>query len=420
MRATRLASIIIAVLSVSATEAVADSATQANVQFKMGVAKYKKGDLRGALADFFDSYATSRNPNVAFNIATCLENLRLFDDAFSAWTEYLALDLSDAERKAGQAALDRVIPKVARLVVTSTPAGATIYLDDRNLGARGNTPRAFAAKPGRHDVLATLDGHHGAERAAQLELGQERSIHFVLKKRTGQARVETTPAGAEIRLGSIDGAVRTHTPAVVELEIGSHRIYLTRPDYSAATELVRVRADEETVMQVELTPKPPTRARLRVSSKPSGALVLIDGAEEAASTAFLQPIVGRRRVEVRQPGYRPWSESVDIRPGDNLAADVILAPVDQATGRGPWPWVLLSTTVATALAGGVATGFAFDAQSRYRDNPTETALDRTRTLNTMSDVLVITTLIGGAATGALFVFTEDTPERQSEGKVISR
>jgi len=47
------------------------------------------------------------------------------------------------------------------LYVRTTPAGATLFLDGKKLGA---APNIFEVAPGRHELLAVLDGYRSARR----------------------------------------------------------------------------------------------------------------------------------------------------------------------------------------------------------------------------------------------------------------
>ena len=50
----------------------------------------------------------------------------------------------------------------------SNPPGATIYIDRRDLGSRGDAPRTLGLPPGKYKVIAELAGHWADLDATQL------------------------------------------------------------------------------------------------------------------------------------------------------------------------------------------------------------------------------------------------------------
>lgn len=132
----------------------ADRATEAGFHFRRGVALIKARMYERAVEAFFQASRLSPdNPATLYNIGWCLEQLGEVDDAFSYFSEFRALAVEERDRTDAAAALDRVLPRVARIEVASTPPGATIWLDRKDLGDVGATPRLFAAAPGRHTVF---------------------------------------------------------------------------------------------------------------------------------------------------------------------------------------------------------------------------------------------------------------------------
>ncbi|MEK6607964.1 MAG: PEGA domain-containing protein [Myxococcota bacterium] len=111
------------------------------------------------------------------------------------------------------------------------------------------------------------------------------------------------------------------------------------------------------------------RGRLRVTVKPYGAEVMVDG--QSGGVAQREPVVigdvdpGRRLVEVRLDGYELWAETVRVAPRETVEVDVTLVPLkpdvearlaqggDTTPGSG-WRTALWIGLGATAVAGGAA------------------------------------------------------------------
>src|ERR1700687_2469422 len=87
----------------------ADSATEAKLRFDHGLELSARGKVQEALNEFFTSNRLSANSSVMFNIAASLAYLGRFNEAFSAYSEYLAQDLSPTDRAEGEKALARIL-----------------------------------------------------------------------------------------------------------------------------------------------------------------------------------------------------------------------------------------------------------------------------------------------------------------------
>src|SRR4051794_10611324 len=76
----------------------ADVADEAQFHFARGSQFYRQARFDEALSEFYASMRLVPNRNVQFNIARCLERMRLYDEAFRAWSELLRAALPPAER----------------------------------------------------------------------------------------------------------------------------------------------------------------------------------------------------------------------------------------------------------------------------------------------------------------------------------
>jgi hypothetical protein len=143
-----------------------------------------------------------------------------------------------------------------RLLVRSTPAGATVFVDGRE---RGRTPLALRGLDhGTHAVRVSRDGYVAQERrvaltrarpsqAMTLTLIRERapraaSAESAAERFTGALVVESRPAGATVY---VDGRRAGTTPlSVTGMRAGEHAVRLDLPGYRRWTASVRVVAGE--------------------------------------------------------------------------------------------------------------------------------------------------------------------------------
>src|SRR5580692_446058 len=115
-------------------------ADEADLHFRLGSDAYAKADYNGALEHFLASNRLVPNRNVVYNVARCFERLGRFPDAHRYYVDALEGEKDPAILAEVNAALARLAPSVAVLRVSTTPPGATIYLNRKDLGSRGRTP----------------------------------------------------------------------------------------------------------------------------------------------------------------------------------------------------------------------------------------------------------------------------------------
>ena len=140
---------------------------------------------------------------------------------------------------------------MATLVVKSEPAGASIYVDGRNMGTK--TPGQISVNKGQHAVLVQMPGYIDETMNAQFTLGQtfnfsptlrplgnadnvktvgKMSKLFGGKGQSGQATVSirTQPKGAQIAINQ--HLLEKGSPVDVMLDPGNYVIDITLSDYA--------------------------------------------------------------------------------------------------------------------------------------------------------------------------------------------
>ena len=133
----------------------------------------------------------------------------------------------------------------------------------------------------------------------------------------GRVLVRSTPPGARV---FVDGHGGGETPATVrDLARGEHQVRLVRDGYTTVERRIVITASQPsvtlTVPMVRTPPAAPARTEvpLAIESKPSGAVVFLDG-RQVGTTPLTFPLVrvGAHSVRITLEGYRPWSSSVEV------------------------------------------------------------------------------------------------------------
>jgi outer membrane cobalamin receptor len=244
-----------------------DLADEADLQFHIGADRYREGDFRGALEHFLASNRLVPNRNVSFNIAKSYEQLHQYPEAFRYYNQALeGEDDLDVQARVA-AALDAIKPKIAVVRILTRPPGATIYIDRRDLGPRGASPRTLGLAPGRYRIIAELPGYDSKEsgpidaRAAE-ETAVELELQPRLEGLTGTLVVDADERGT---LVEIDGQPRAFTPAVVTVAAGSHRVRFVMKGFRPVEQTADVRPNAETKLEVVLAQADEVIAASRVT-----------------------------------------------------------------------------------------------------------------------------------------------------------
>jgi outer membrane receptor protein involved in Fe transport len=303
-----------------------DVADEADLEFDLGADAYAKKNFAAALEHFLISNRLVPNRNVVFNIARAYEQLNRSSDAYRYY-----LVAREGEKDPGalgriNEALARIAPQVAALRVTSDPPGATIYVDRKELGGRGNTPRALALPPGKHTVFVELPGYRPAPgQDVELKIGTEVPVALKLTQIVGRVIVRGMP-GAQIRVDREDVASSGVVPADLALPPGRHTLFLSLEGYEPSATVVDVPQDGVVSTQ------PVMRAQtgvIVVNADIKDALVSVDDRAVGASPAVAPVTVGRHTVRVTQTGFRPVEQSVQVKAGEESKVDVEMSAVEE-------------------------------------------------------------------------------------------
>lgn len=299
------------------------------MQFEIGVEAQRRGDCRTALEHYLASNRLVYNKNVVFNIGACYENIGRFADAFRYYSDYLDEELADSDRAEAQRALARVRPRVALIRIESTPPGASIFLERTDLGERGQTPRTLAVEPGPHTVILELDGHEGASAQVQARLGDEAQVTLSLTAILGTVEVVGEPAGAEIRLDDESSPILGTVPGHVQATPGQHVLIVSSPGHqSARVDVdVRPRASVQRNVRLELQ-----TGSVLVDAQERGALIEVDGNAMGFTPTVLQRVpAGTHTVRIARSGFRPFEDTITVRPNEQTAVQVRLRLQQEVT-----------------------------------------------------------------------------------------
>jgi len=287
-------------------------ADEADLQFGIGATAYAKGDFTSALEHFLASNRLVPNRNVMFNIARAYEQLQRYPDAYRYYVDAGRGEGGDSKLKGDVIeALGRVSPKVAVIKVETTPPGATVYVDRKDLGSIGTSPSQLGLKAGTYSIIAELAGYEVSTSAnIEVAVGEAKEIKVSLVRILGKLEV-TGPNGTSVRIDDERGPIACVLPCTLDLAPGQHIAYFERSGFTVSPQpftivekkTVRVSASATAVV-----------GSLLVSADEANAMIEVDGKVFGFTPAVIPNIpIGKRRVRVSLRGYIPLEREVEIR-----------------------------------------------------------------------------------------------------------
>jgi tetratricopeptide (TPR) repeat protein len=134
---------------------------EARTRFSRGVELYKEGDFRAAIIEFNRAYEVAPNFRVLFNIGQAQQELQNYAAALDAFERYLKdgggeVPPDRAEHVRGE--IQKLVGRVASITVKVNVSGATLRVDDVNVGT---TPIAARIRisAGRRKISVSKSGY---------------------------------------------------------------------------------------------------------------------------------------------------------------------------------------------------------------------------------------------------------------------
>lgn len=326
MRVRHLGVVCAVICGLAAPVAADGVADEADLQFTMGAEAYSKGEFTVALEHFLASNRLVSNRNVMFNIARAYEQLGRYPDAYRYYVDVTRGEASDGKlQKDVATALSRIGSRVAVIAVETTPPGATVFLDRRDLGSVGTSPSQLGLKAGTYTIIAELPGFEPiALSGVAVATGEVQRLKLELVRILGKVELMGDP-GTRVRIDDERGAVACALPCTLDLVPGPHIAYFERPGFTvspqsfAILEKKTVRASANGVAVV---------GSLLVSADEPNALIEVDGRALGFTPAVLPNIpIGHRKVRVSLRGYQAVEREVDVRINAQTdLRDIILVP----------------------------------------------------------------------------------------------
>jgi hypothetical protein len=231
--------------------------------------------------------------------------------------------------------------QVGSISVSSNPVGASLYVDTIYQGYTNQIVGNLAA--GTHTVLLKKSGYKDFSQSMTVNSDQTVYMTATLtplsSPTTGDLDVSSSPSGASIYLnGAYQGETRSSGPFYITgLSPGTYTVVLKKSgylDYTTATQIV---AGSTAKVSAVLAPASgtPTTASADIFSDPSGADVYINNAYKGVTPLSFDNVqidaAKTYTVDIKLEGYKPYTSSGTISPGQNVVINAALTKTAQPT-----------------------------------------------------------------------------------------
>ncbi len=303
-----------------------DIADEADLQFHLGNDEFHARHFSAALEHFLASNRLVPNHNVVANIADTYFELKRYPEAYRYCTQALAAERDEKVRARLARELERIAPLVAVLNIETTPPGATVYIDRKDLGSHGQTPVVLGFTAAHVRVLVEADGYENAERGPiDLTPGSTARVAIPMVRVVGTVKLTGNAMGALVMVENLPD-VGCAIPCELALPSGRRTLQVSKDGYIPTYRSIEVPAKGIISADFQLMP---VTGELVVNSDERGASVEVDGHLVGFTPAVLDVPVGEREMRVSLPGFRTVESKVTIKPGEQSKVEISFAPVQE-------------------------------------------------------------------------------------------
>ncbi|HWQ66085.1 MAG TPA: PEGA domain-containing protein [Methanospirillum sp.] len=208
------------------------------------------------------------------------------------------------------------IPGYGSLSVSSSPSGATIWVD--NSSTNFQTPKTISSIPiGPHTLKLIKSGYSEYTQNITIVAYQTTKVSASLS-RSGTLAISSKPTGAGIWIDGADTG-KISPASISTLTVGQHTIRLTKNGYADYSKTVTIQNGKTTSVSATLLS---TGGSIAALSSPSSAQIFIDN----ENTGYITPKTitgipaGQHIISIKKSGYQDWSKTVTVRAGVTITA----------------------------------------------------------------------------------------------------
>ena len=215
-------------------------------------------------------------------------------------------------------------PNWADVSVTSTPAGAEIYIDDERWPVP--TPATIEALAGEREIRISLPGHKAHRERIFAQAGSALTLQPVtLQQADAQLLLSSRPSGAGVIVG---GSFLGNTPLTVDLKSGvSHNLSVVLGGYANVNRRLTLEQGESRAINIPLTR---LSGDVVVVADPPEARLIVGSRDRGTANQTLTLPVEAHEIEIRLDGYAAYRTTLTPKAGLTQEIKVRLLTLEEA------------------------------------------------------------------------------------------
>ena len=330
--------------------------------------------LRGASV-YIDDNLIGKVPIKSGNLASGEHKIKITKELYHPYEDTITIKDNETLKYSPSLSADFAT------VTLTTASGAEIYVNNKY---RGTTSWTGDLETGLYIFEARKEGHRTT--TLSMEIGakpQKQSITLDAPTPiTGYLNLTTTPSMATVR---IDGKDAGNSPIMEEMLIGTHTLVISKYKHKVIAQEFTIKEGETTTLCFALEEETDP-ARLLISSKPSGADIHINnkytGQTPSDGAKSISVEAGKHQLKLSKPGYRDYTEKLNLSAGETRSMGVELKPTLLTTFR---------RYVGFGFSASTGFGYDFSDEDSYGSNAAELCLGTTLRLGKVDGVYQLLT-----------------------------
>lgn len=222
------------------------------------------------------------------------------------------------------------LPPEPALAITTDPPGATVVVDEKELG---RTPFLGVVPTGEHTILLKLEGRRTAQAQILMPEDRDLDLRFTLEeekeKRDPVIAISSEPAGATIFIDDVE--IPSKTPYLGVITPGQHKIKLTYPKYLPYEKKIVMPETNDVEVTLALVPEPPPKgpSKVLVRADPADAVILVDN--KPVPKGMVELPAGAHVAVAKKDGYRSVEERFTVVQGESMSIRLALSELPKDT-----------------------------------------------------------------------------------------
>ncbi len=200
-----------------------------------------------------------------------------------------------------------LVPVWGDLIIDVQPPDAEIYIDGEffGTGSQELISEQSGIKTGTHTVTAIRDKYHSSEKTVEITRGNNGTLEFNLRPKTGYLGIDVSPADAQVM---INGKLIETLPYADSILIGTYNISINQEGYKSINRTIELTENQRTDLFEEMEH---TR-QVRITSEPSGAAIYLRDEYLGATPENIVLVYGTNSLTLKKENFEDLEKPVEV------------------------------------------------------------------------------------------------------------